>query len=181
MRWFCWILIAIALLPAAGLAQALPDNPQPATSGASGWNRVQDLANGEGISVARRGERSVPCRFAGATDESLFCDSFYTGRPYQFDRVDVKRVRRDDKRRNLTIVLGSFTAAGFIWGVATPPERGTPRMLDGVAGAALGAMAGVIVGVPSSLLIPGRVVYRQRVSDRKMRSPSLKTTPQPAP
>ena len=162
MKRFLWIPIAIALLPASGLAQALPDNPAPSTSGSSDWNRVQDLANGEEISVARHGELSVPCRFNGATNDSLFCDSFYSGREYRFDRADVDRIRSDDKRRNFVIVVGAFTVAGFIWGVATPRNNGTARALDGFAGGAAGALAGLVVGVPVSLLIPGRLVYRHR-------------------
>jgi hypothetical protein len=162
MKKLIWTLTVFAQLSATGLAQVLPDNPQPALPGVSDWNRVQDLANGEGITVARPGELAVPCRFSGATNDALFCDSFYSGTEYRFDRAEVERVRSDDKRRNFAIVVGTLTAAGFIWGVASPPNAGTPRVEGGIAGAALGALAGLVVAVPASILIPGRLVYRHR-------------------
>ena len=122
----------------------------------------------------------MPCRFAGATDDSLFCDSFYSQRQMRFDRAEVERVRSDDKRRNLTIMIGTLTAAGFIWGVATPPDNGTPRVVTGFAGAALGALVGTVVAVPASLLIPGRLVYRHGPQARN--APGNGTSgPTPAP
>jgi hypothetical protein len=166
MKSAVWILIAIALLPAAGWAQALPNNPEPARSGAADWNRVEGLANGQPITVARQGEPSVRCQFTGATSDSLFCDSFYRQTQYRFDRADVERVRSNDKRKNLTIMIGSLMAAGFIWGVATPPEKGTPRLVTGFAGAAAGALVGTVVAVPAALLIPGRLIYRQHAKQR---------------
>jgi len=112
------------------------------------------------------GSHSEPCRFAGATDNDLFCDSLYSGREYQFKRSEISAVRMDDKRRNLRIVIGGFAAAGLIWGVAKQPNPGVPRAVDGLAGAALGGLAGCVVSVPASLLIPGRVVFRQRHLDQ---------------
>jgi hypothetical protein len=103
----------------------------------------------------------VPCLFAGATRDSLFCDSRFSGREYRFDRSEVERVRMDDKRRNMRILIGSFAAAGFVWGVAKSNSDGTPRGLVGLAGAGLGALAGCAVSVPAAFLIPGRLVYLQ--------------------
>jgi hypothetical protein len=173
MKAFIWISIAFALLPVATKAQTLPDSPQPAPSGTSDWGRVQDLANGEQITVARTESLSVPCLFAGATRDSLFCDSRFSGREYRFDRSEVERVRMDDKRRNMRILIGSFAAAGFVWGVAKSNSDGTPRGLVGLAGAGLGALAGCAVSVPAAFLIPGRLVYRHASSDRSAHSAAL--------
>ena len=53
-------------------------------------------------------------------------------------------------------------AAGLIWGVASPRSASdpTPRVLVGLAGAGLGALAGCVICVPAAFLIPGRLVYR---------------------
>jgi hypothetical protein len=183
MRTVFWNLIAfasIALLPAILPAQALPDNPEPAPSGRADWARVQDLANGEQITVARPGSFSVPCRFAGATKDDLFCDSLFSGREYRFNRSEVARVRMDDKKRNMHILIGALAVAGLVWGVATPPGNGTPRALDGLAGAGAGAFAGLVVSLPAALLIPGRTVYRQSITDRKPHSSGLPRVQAPA-
>jgi len=167
---FCFYgaVLLLASLPAATWAQELPDNPEPA-SDAAGWNRVQDLANGEEITVTHGRLHSVPCRFTGATDNDLFCDSMFSGREYRFSRAEVERVRLEDKRRNMRILIGAFAAAGFIWGAATPPPAGStaPRFLDGLAGAAAGGFVGLAVSLPAALLIPGRLVYHRPPAEHK--------------
>jgi len=172
-------LLLCALLPNAAQAQALPDNPQPAAREAAGWTRVQDLANGEQITVARPGGEPMPCIFTGATDDELFCNSLYRGREYRFNRAEIERVRRDDKYRNTRILLGAFTVGGLAWGVAAPPSNGTPRALTGLAGAALGALAGLVVSFPIAMLVPGRTVFQRSTSKRGAHSldPGRQTPP----
>jgi hypothetical protein len=182
MQRFTAVLM-IFLLPAGLAAQALPDNPVPAPTGKADWGRVQDLANGEEIMVARSRGLAMPCLFAGATENSLFCESIYSGREYRFNRAEVERVRMDDKRRNMHILIGGLAAAGFIWGVATPNSDGTPRALVGLAGAGLGAFTGLVFSLPVALLIPGRTVFHQSNSRSKAAAPvdSPDSTPdQPA-
>jgi len=159
---FSIVLLWLALLPAAAWTQALPDNPEPAATPSAGWARVEDLPRGEQITVAGAGTYSLPCRFTGATDNDLFCDSMFSGREFRFNRAEVERVRMDGKRRNMRILIGSFAAAGLIWGVAAPPPTGStaPRFVDGLAGAGIGALAGWAVSVPAAFLIPGRLIYR---------------------
>ncbi|MGA9670073.1 MAG: hypothetical protein WBQ94_12745 [Terracidiphilus sp.] len=170
----CPVLIA-QQLPATAVdlsaPQRLPNNPEPAPAGKADWERVQDLANGEEIMVERGRGLPVPCLFAGATGDYLFCDSMYSGHQYRFVRSQVQRVRRDDKRRNVHILIGGLAAAGFIWGVATPPADGYPRLLGGLAGAGIGAFAGVVVGLPVALLVPGRTVFHQSISKNKAADP----------
>jgi hypothetical protein len=155
-------------------SQALPNNPEPAPAGKADWGRVQDLANGEEIMVERGRGLPVPCLFAGASGDYLFCDSMYSGNQYRFARSQVQRVRMDDKRRNLHTLIGGMATAGFIWGVATPPANGDSRLLTGLAGAAIGALAGVVVGLPVALLVPGRTVFHQSISKNKATAPVMK-------
>lgn len=177
MKHIFLIWIFILAISAGAFAQGLPDNPQAAPTGAADWVRVQDLANGQQISVSRPGISSVPCRFAGATNDTLYCNSLFTGREYRFNRDEIGRVRMDDKRRNLHLLIGGLAAAGFVWGVAVPNNDGTPRFLNGLAGAGAGALAGIVVSVPAALLIPGRLVYRHPGKDRQAHESS--TIPQP--
>lgn len=164
-------MFSLVVLPAAATAQALPDNPQPAATTAADWSRVQDLANGEDIMVARGAGFAVPCQFAGATKDYLFCDSIYSRREYRFDRSQVQRIRMDDKRRNMHILIGGLAAVGFIWGVAAPTGDGNSRIVDSLVGAGAGAFAGVVLSLPVALLIPGRTVFHQSVSRAKAVAP----------
>ena len=176
------LLLILCPLLAAQQA-AMPDSPEPAATGAGDWNRVRDLANSDKISVARAGGHAVPCRFTGATKDYLFCDSLFSGRAYRFDRAEVEDVRRDDKQRNLHILVGAFAAVGFVWGVAAPPSSSnpTPRGLTGLAGAGLGALAGCAVSIPAAFLIPGRLVYRHSPPGPTARVNSLAPQSQPVP
>ena len=162
---------------------ALPDNPEPVNAGAGDWSRVRDLVNSDEITVARAGGRPVLCRFAGATNDYLFCDSLFGDRSYRFDRAEAEGVRRNDKRRNLHILIGAFAAGGLVLGVAGPPSssNGTPRALSGLAGAGLGALAGCAVSIPAAFLIPGRLVYRHPPPDRAAPFNSLGPQSQPGP
>jgi hypothetical protein len=179
MKHTFWIWISIVAISAGACAQTLPNNPQPAPSGTADWVPVQDLANGQLISVARSGTSSVPCRFAGATNDTLFCNSLFTGMEYRFNRDEIERVRLDDKRRNLRLLVGGLAAVGFVWGVATPNNDGTPRFVNGLAGAGAGALAGIVVSVPVALFVPGRLVYRHPGTERKSAAsePRARTAP----
>jgi hypothetical protein len=172
----------IALLPVSLPPQALPDNPEPAPSGRTDWTRVQDLANGQGITVARTGALSVPCRFTGATKDDLFCESPLTGREYRFRRADVERVRMDNRRENLHILIGAFAAAGFVWGVASPPGSGgaSVRVLAGIERAGIVGVRGLAVAIPAAFLIPGRLIYRPRGTNRNAGSSALPQEQGPA-
>jgi hypothetical protein len=161
MKLLIFLSIAIALAPVAAAAQALPEAPIPQQADGASWSRVENLGRGDPIMVGRsRGGFPVPCLFSGATDNTLFCDSAYTGRGHDFNRADIDRIRRDDKRRNIRIVIVSFAAAGFIAFTAAPPNSGTPRIVNGAIGAAVGAFGGLLVSLPVALLVPGRTVYR---------------------
>jgi len=156
-----YLLLLLIVVPAAAWAQALPNAPQPGSADDASWSHVEGLNRGDQIMVSRPGGGfSTPCRFAGATDGMLFCDAVYGDPEYKFPRADITKIRRDDKRRNMRIVIGSFAAAGFIAGVAVPPQAGPPRIVNGMIGAGVGAFGGLLVSLPVALLVPGRLVYR---------------------
>jgi hypothetical protein len=166
MKLLLWIPILTVLLPFAARTQTLPNSPKPAKPDANGWNRVADLPRDEEITVARTGKFTQRCRFDGATPDRLFCYRSYPfseERNFQIDRAEVKTVRLDQTRRNFRLIVGSAAVAGFVAGAALPKPRGYeyPRYLRGIGGAALGALAGLVVAVPVELLIPGKVIYRQ--------------------
>jgi hypothetical protein len=135
-------------------------------AGTADWNRVRELARDEEIVVNARGQ-SFRCIFNGATDEMLFCDSPYgwgNARAYRIQRAEVKQIRLEQSRRNMKLAIGATAAAGFIWGAVkgSNPSSGStyPRVVVGLAGAALGALAGFVVALPAAF-IPGRLVYRR--------------------
>jgi hypothetical protein len=159
-------------------APPLPENPEPALP--SGWDRVRDLAHYEEISVKTDRGRSFHCHFSGATTDYLFCEptfDWFGGREgYQLNRAEVEDIRMDDQRRNFKIVVGSMAAAGFVTLAVCPRNNnGTPWLLNGLAGSAVGALAGVIVGLPVSIFVPGRRVYRR--PDQRPENPSSLTEP----
>jgi hypothetical protein len=171
------------VLPAAGVAQSLPENPEPAKTGVSEWSRVGDLAREDEITVARAGRSSLHCRFAGATTDYLFCDEsipWLSERGFRLDHADVVSVRMDQNRRNAKIIIGAGAVAGGIWGVLRTSrsyDNGS-SVFGGFAGAGIGALAGFIPAeaVKAFHLIPGPLIYRQSSPDRKTIFPSPSTS-----
>jgi hypothetical protein len=170
MKRFDLILLAFAILPAAAIAQGLPDAPHPARSDAADWNRIGRMAHDQEIVVSARGRR-LHCFFIGATNDSLFCERSTYWRDHPEDtipRMDVEQVRLDQIRRNWKIAIWGFAAAGAAWGAADSHTvtKGAPRAVGGIVGGLGGACFGMIAGVPISLLIPGRLVYRRAKVDQ---------------
>jgi hypothetical protein len=184
MKRLCLTLITLSCAAAALPAQTLPDSPQPAErqpsdSSSAEWNNVAGLAHDEEIVVKTTTGRSEKCLFSGAIDTTLFCGPYLTrgdGGEYRFPRNEVEQVRLNQQHRNQRIVFWSLTAAGFIAGASLPnaTANGTPRILSGIAGGAVGAFVGAVVAFPTSLLIPGKLVYRRGAH------PPTSTTAQPA-
>jgi hypothetical protein len=149
-------------------AQALPDAPNP--TDATGWNRVGDLARGEEIMVARSGGLSIPCRFAGATNTQLFCDSLFSEREMRFNRADIEKVRQDQSRRDFwTIIGGGAVGVGLWTGISSVKTHDSrTAVAEGVAGAAIGAFLAFIPAeaVKAFHLIPGRLIYRKTAREK---------------
>ncbi len=171
MKRLCFTLIALSCLTAALTAQILPDSPQPADpqpleSSSADWNNVAGLAHDEEIVVKTTTGRTEKCLFSGAIDTTLFCGPYLSrgdGSEYSFPRGEVEQVRLNQQHRNQRIIFWSLTAAGVIWGVSGPSSsyNGTPRALVGIAGGAAGALVGAVVSLPTSLLIPGKLIYHR--------------------
>jgi hypothetical protein len=149
MKQIAWMLVAIALAPAA--AQGVND-----------WNRVQGLARGDALEVKRVDGRSAYCAFDGATDASLFCNSgnFFVHRKFQIDRAAVQQVRMAPSPDRVHKIVLASAIVGAVAGAAIPPQNGTPRVVDGAAGGLAGVFAGCFISLPA-IFIPGKLVYRQ--------------------
>jgi hypothetical protein len=168
MKRLCFTFIAFSWLTAALPAQTLPDSPQPAVptpaeSSSTDWNSVAGLAHDQEIVVKTTTGRTEKCLFTGAIDTTLFCGPYLSrgdGGEYSFPRGEVEQVRLNQQHRNQRIIFWSMTAAGVIAGAAGP-SPGTPRIIGGVAGGAAGALVGVVVAFPTSLLIPGKLIYHR--------------------
>jgi hypothetical protein len=162
MRIAFSILMLMGLLPASMAAQALPDAPTPAD--AASWNNVNNLARGQEITVARSG-LSIRCRFAGATNDDLFCESIYTDREIRFNRADVEKIRLDQSRRNFwTVIGGGAVGGGLFFGISSLKTHDSATAVsEGVDGAAIGAFLAFIPAetVRAFHLIPGKLIYHR--------------------
>jgi hypothetical protein len=167
MRVAFSILILMGLLPAAMEAQALPDAPSPADG--SGWNRVGDLARGDEIMIARSGRLSVPCRYAGATNDEIFCESLFNEREMRFSRADIEKIRMDRSRRDFWIVIGGGAVGIGLWtGISSLKSHDSrTAVAEGLAGTAVGALLAFIPAetVRAFHLIPGRLIYRRKARE----------------
>lgn len=154
------ILIALTFLPAAAGAQAYPDNPAPqapsATEPASPaplpdaeWRRVQRIVHGQPILVSSTYGPPLHCRFAGATDAYLFCDSPGSpdGSGYRIERATVLAVEpemvRPPRREGHPIYIGCIVGAGFAFGISAARDKsGSDAVGVGVVAASMVALVG---------------------------------------
>ena len=93
-----------------GVAQSAPlSDKQAATAPLArtpapdaAWRRIQQLSRGEWIRVNSTLGPPLGCRFAGATDDALFCDPADApeGTGYRFDRAAVITVEVQRPERN---------------------------------------------------------------------------------
>jgi hypothetical protein len=145
MRTSCLLLLAIVLLPAAVVAQAVPDNPAPTPPPDPMWSRVEQLVHGQEIVVKPTSGRALRCRFAGATDAYLFCDpdNAYPGADgYRFDRAQVVSVHVSRPKVNWhPALLAVMAASGIAVGVAASSQGASDK-----AAAAGGLVTALMVG-----------------------------------
>jgi hypothetical protein len=118
------------------------------------------LARGTPISV-QIGRHWHSCAFGSANGEWLECSPGLAARPYMYRRVEVKRVRFEEKGASTLvgglIGLGGGIGVGALGGGGT---NGYTREGSELFGGMLGALAGGVIGhcVP---LVHGRVIYEQ--------------------
>jgi hypothetical protein len=132
MKSFVWIPIAFVLLPVGLCAQALPDAPVPAPPNPQAsvppapydarWNRIEQISDGQLIVVRTTHGDKVRCRFAGATNNCLFCDppGMQSSQPgLRFDRASIVSVREAEPKSDRHPVLLTVAAVlGIAVGVA---------------------------------------------------------------
>ena len=166
------ILLAIAL-PVVALAQAPPDKPQPpplppaaaplpeapapAPAGPpSMWNRIEHLPRGEAIKISYGRGSWERCRFAGATDEAVFCEPREDSGPvqeYRIDRFSIADFKMDHDERNGRLIFTAITlGSGLALGIRAAQTSQTDPQAMGVIGGLLGTGLGALVAVPFSCL-----------------------------
>jgi len=127
--------------PAAQLPTA--PVPRPLAPPDAAWRQIQRLAHGEWIRVNSTLGPALGCRFAGATDDTLFCDAPNEpdGNGYRFDRAAVITVEAQRPERNWHPAwLASMIAGGMVVGICAT------RNNDAAGAAGAGAIGAVVVG-----------------------------------
>lgn len=164
------LLIAIAL-PAAGLSQAPPDQPQPApvaasqaplpdapapAMGSAMWDRVEHLPRGQKIKINYGQGAWDRCRFAGATDAYLFCEpgeDSDRAQEYRIDRSSIADFKIDHDVRNGRLIFAAITVgSGLALGIRMADVAKTDPEAVGTFGGLLGAGLGAVVAIPFSCL-----------------------------
>jgi hypothetical protein len=143
LKSILWISLALVLLPAATRPQALPDNLAPAPFDPR-WNHIEQISDGQRITVRTTSGTKVRCRFAGATDACLFCDPPGPQRNqagYRFDRASVVSVMESRPASDLHPgLLVAMAIVGAAFGIAST------RNNDDRGAAAIGLISAGMVG-----------------------------------
>ena len=168
------LLIAIAW-PALGLAQAPSENPQPAPAvqapaplpeapapapepRSAIWDRIEHLPRGEKIKVDYGHGAKDRCRFAGATDQYLFCEpgeDSDRAQEYRIDRFSIAGFKIDhDERNGRLIFAGVALGAGLALGIrcASTQVYQSDAESAGLLCGLLGTGLGSLVAVPLSCI-----------------------------
>ncbi len=120
------------------------------------WGRIEHLPRGEKIKINYGHGPWDRCRFAGATDQYLFCEPGEDSdqmQEYRIDRFGIADFKIDHDERNgrlifTAVTVGSGLALGIRAAQATPADPGAAGLLGGLLGMGLGA----VVAVPFSCL-----------------------------
>ena len=115
------------------------------------WDRIEHLPRGEKIKVSYGRGPSERCRFAGATDQYLFCepgDESDRMQEYRIDRFSVADFKIDHDERNGRLIFAAVTlASGVALGIRCAQNQvyqndaESAGMLCGLLGAGLGTLA----------------------------------------
>jgi hypothetical protein len=168
MKQIAFLLIAIGI-PAVALAQASPQNPQstpparsqsplsdnPAPSARSPiWDRIERLPRGEKIKISCGKGPWEHCRFAGATDASVFCEPVEDSDravAYQINRASIADFKIDHDVRNGRLAFAAFVLSGGIV-IGFQTLHATHDESAAVFGGTLGALLGGVPGVAASCI-----------------------------
>ena len=150
---------------AARVSQDAPRTPTPPDKD---WRKIQRLPQGVFIVVGNTYGPALTCRFAAATDDTLFCDAPESpgGTGWQFDRAAVISVEATILRKNRHPgLMAAMIAGGMIVGIAATRNMGAG---GAAAAGAIGAAVVGAAGAPVAFSQPDEdwvtVVYRPRVS-----------------
>lgn len=134
------------------------------------WQKIERLPVGVLIVVSSTYGPPIPCRFAAATNDALFCDAPESpgGTGWQFERSSVVSVEATILKKNWHPgLVGAMIAGGTLVGLAATHGASAGRA------AGIGAIGAVItgaVGAPMALSQPDErwvtVVYRPRFARR---------------
>ena len=123
------------------------------------WDSIEHLPRGEKIKISYGRGSWEHCRFAGATDAYLYCDS------EDFDRVQIRQIDRvaisdfkfdHDARNGRLIVTGMAVVGGISLGFINQKARTDPEAagtLGALGGTALGALAGIPISCLSGYCV----------------------------
>lgn len=162
MRAFFSIPIAIALLPAAAPAQALPNSPASASPRPDGWRHVTSLAQGEKIAVTDLSGQTFRCRVSVPSEASLACVSFRgyaSEQDHEFARGEILEVRRRHPGRDIAIAAGVVATLGFIGGGRQNSTTFNAR--DGATFALISGGITASIAIPIAERSPGNLIYRK--------------------
>lgn len=162
MRAFFCIPIAIALLPAAAHAQALPDSPAPANTRSDGWRHVTSLSQGDKIAVTDLGRQTYRCKVSVSSEAGLACVSFRgfaSEQDYEFARGEILEVRRRHPGRDIAIAAGVVATLGFIGGGRQ--SSNSFNVKDGTTAALISGL--LTAGITARIVefSPGNLIYRR--------------------
>jgi hypothetical protein len=156
-----------------GVAQSAPLSDEQAATAPlartaapdAAWRRIQQLSRGEWIRVNSTLGPPLGCRFAGATDDALFCDPADApeGTGYRFDRAAVITVEMQRPERNWHPAwMASMIAGGLVVGlVATKTnDAGDSARLGAIGALVVGGIGAPLAFLPSGDRSMVAVVYR---------------------
>ncbi len=120
------------------------------------WDRIEHLPRGEKIKVNYGHGPWDRCRFAGATDQYLFCEpgeDSDRAQEYRIDRFSIADFKIDHDVRNGRLIYTSVVVgSGLALGIRAAQNSHADPEAVGIVGGLLGAGLGALVGVPFSCL-----------------------------
>lgn len=186
------ILVAVVLAQVPASAQGLPDDPTPVPQQSSStsqpvpplapmrdafWLSVQQIANGEAVLVTSTYGPPLRCRFAGATNDFLFCDppGSPEGTGYRFERATVLDVKVVKPPRNWHPgLLSAMIGGGLVVGIAATQytdagHAAQAGLIGALVSGAIAAPFAFLPPPPQRSAVGFGVVFRPHGFERRTR------------